>query len=477
MEPQRAAIGPSQSERADVHTDSRTDVYLGSFLHPDWVEGSYDNPSRRHNLFGEVNWIAKIAGGKLDARVNVNTSRASGDNGFLNYSAGRRESYLRRQESDTDGAQAGLNVKYSRSLGEGHALSTGVEINRQTSSEDRVDTDIRNGGPPERIVESFEPTVLRLATYAQDEWNLTKQWSVYLGARWEQLRTDSTGSSTFYGRSDVHAVNQVLSPVMQTLYKFPDKSGRQLRAALTRTYKAPTTDQLTARRTRSIENTIFSPDYGGNPNVEPELATGIDLTYEHFFKPGAVFSVTGAVRRIDGYIRWLLDQDADGRWIYHPINSGNADVRSLEMELKFPLKTLFPNAPALDLRFNLARNWSTVDSVPGPNNRLDAQTPLSGNVGIDYKSGPWSMGGNLAYRRGGPVQISRQESRYGPSQTDIDTYAAYRFNPKMQLRLGLRAVTRDFYARREFNDAAGRRINENWAPQANSAFLNLELKF
>jgi len=36
--------------------------------------------------------------------------------------------------------------------------------------------------------------------------------------------------------------------VAQTLYKFPDKSGRQLRMALTRTYKAPNTNQLSARR-------------------------------------------------------------------------------------------------------------------------------------------------------------------------------------------------------------------------------------
>jgi hypothetical protein len=36
------------------------------------------------------------------------------------------------------------------------------------------------------------------------------------------------------------------SAVAQTLYKFPDKSGRQLRIRLTSTYKAPNIVQLTA---------------------------------------------------------------------------------------------------------------------------------------------------------------------------------------------------------------------------------------
>jgi outer membrane receptor for ferrienterochelin and colicins len=53
--------------------------------------------------------------------------------------------------------------------------------------------------------------------------------------------------------------NHVLSPVAQTLYKFPGNSGRQLRLAFTRTYKAPTVDQLTARRYESAVNTRFAP--------------------------------------------------------------------------------------------------------------------------------------------------------------------------------------------------------------------------
>jgi hypothetical protein len=43
------------------------------------------------------------------------------------------------------------------------------------------------------------------------------------------------------------------------------------------------------------------------------------------------------------------------------------------------------DAPAIDFRANLSLNWSDLKTVPGPNNRLDSQTPVSANIGMDYK--------------------------------------------------------------------------------------------
>ena len=77
---------------------------------------------------------------------------------------------------------------------------------------------------------------------------------------------------------------------------------------------APNTSQLTARRFEADENTRFNPDSSGNPDLKPELATGIDLTYEHFWYPGAVFSVSTSQRRITDYIRTRLAQDSRGLW-------------------------------------------------------------------------------------------------------------------------------------------------------------------
>lgn len=467
-----------QHERSRAPSASVTDPYLGRFSSPEYVEYEGSNPGERRTLGGDINWVAKIGGGKLDFKLNTNFATVDNDNQGVSYTAGRLHSLARVSHSNSRSQQNGLNVKFNRSMFEDHALSTGVELSRQRNAEERDRQDTIDAGTPRPVLESFEPTVTRMAAYLQDEWNITPQWSMYLGARWEQIRTDSVSDSTATGPSAVSSRNPVLSPVAQTLYKFPDKSGRQLRLALTRTFKAPATDQLTARRNEAIKNTQFEPDWGGNPELRPELATGVDFTYEHFWKPGALYSVTASVREIDDYIRTRLEPDANKRWVYRPVNSGKASVRSLEAELKFPLRTFFATAPALDLRLSAARNWSSVDSVPGPNNRLDAQTPLSGTAGVDYKQGALTTGASLSYRKGGWVRISAEQSQLMDSRTDVQAFAAWKFNPRYQARISLSNLLRqDFRNHREYGDADGRRISESMNPSSTYVTLSLEMKY
>jgi hypothetical protein len=92
-------------------------------------------------------------------------------------------------------------------------------------------------------------------------------------------------------------------------------------------------------------------------------------------------------------------------------------------------------APAIQMRINFGRNWSHVDDLPGPDNRLDNQSRWSGNLGADYNSGPWSAGGNFSYVSGGWAQISVNQFSYGTAQRNLEVYLAYRFDPKSQLRL------------------------------------------
>ncbi len=190
--------------------------------------------------------------------------------------------------------------------------------------------------------------------------DLTPRWSLYLGARWEGIRTTTTGNTFNTGRSS----SSVWSPVMQTLFKIPDTKGDQLRFAVTRTYRAPSFQQLIPRRQTSIDNRSTDPDFAGNPDLKPELALGFDASYEHYWAEGAMFSISGSMRRIDDYTRYLVNFDG-ARWVAMPMNAGRATTRGLELETKFPLKALMKDAPAIDLRASVSANWSRVDGVPG----------------------------------------------------------------------------------------------------------------
>jgi outer membrane receptor protein involved in Fe transport len=470
--------GAVQSNRNGWDGRSYKDNLVGSFASPDYVDTVYRSPNSQTMVQGEIGWIAKIAGGKLDLKVSAERSRRAEDQYTEMFTEGRAQRLLRDWDSVTRAHRTSLRGKYTRTLFDGHSLSTGLEASEQESEQTRDRHDQLNQDAPTRIVETFEPKITRVAGYAQDEWSIDKQFSIYLGARWEGVQTDSNAAGGPDGTFSTSSRNHVLSPVAQTLYKFPGGSGRQLRVALTRTYKAPTVEQLTARRYESAVNTRFAPDSGGNPNLRPELANGIDITYEHFLTDGAMFSASVSRRAITDYIRTTLDVDADGRWVYRPINDGDALVRTLQLEAKAPGKALGEAFKNLDLRASFSRNWSHVTSVPGPGNRLDAQTPMSATAGIDYRNGDLTIGSSLSWQKGGWVRISEAESQFQQNRRDLDAYLLYKFNPRYQVRLSANNLLgQDMPSDRIYRDAAGTSRETGLTAGYARVGVSLEMKF
>jgi outer membrane receptor protein involved in Fe transport len=470
--------GALQSNRNGWDGNTHNDNLVGSFANPDYVDYRYRSLNSTIMQQAELGWIAKIAGGKLDLKASAERSRFSDEQLNEMFTAGSAQRLLRDWDSTNRAGRSNLRGKYTRSLFDGHSLAAGLEVSVEENEQTRDRRDQLNQDALSRLVETFEPKVARLAGYAQDEWSIDKQLSVYVGARWEGVRTASEAGSGPAGRFSTSTRNHVLSPIVQTLYKFPDGSGRQVRLAYTRTYKAPTIDQLTARRYEAAVNTRFSPDSGGNPKLGPELANGIDITYEHFLKEGAMFSAGVSRRSISDYIRTTLEVDNNGRWIYRPLNDGDALVRSLQLEAKAPGKLLSAALSSFDFRVSFSRNWSRVSSVPGPRNRLDGQTPISATAGVDYRKGDLSMGSSLSLQKGGWVRISDAQSQYQQTRRDLDAYLLYKFNPRCQLRVSANNLLgQDNVSDRIYRDAAGTSRETSFSAGYTRAAANIEMKF
>ena len=452
---------------------SHNENLAGSFGNPDWIDMPGRTSGDQWMMRGEIGWVAKVAGGKLDLSLAGERSRDENDNDTDYYSAGRAHHLLRDWDTVYRPRRMSLRGKFARSLFDGHALVTGIDASRQRNEDSRDRVDQQDGAPATHVVEAYQPQVTRLAGYVQDEWNITQQWSMYLGGRWEGVETESAGT----GVPETTSRSHVLSPVAQPLYKFPDKSGRQLRLALTRTYKAPTVDQLTARRYLSALNTRFAPDSSGNPGLKPELANGVDVAFEQYWTDGAMVSVRGTQRLISDYIRTRLDLDPDGRWIYRPLNDGDARVHSLEAEVKLPLRVLNQAAAGFDMRASVTRNWSEVSTVPGPDNRLDGQTPMSANVGLDYRRDRLTFGASMACQQGGWVRVSDAQMRHAHTRRDVDAYAAWKLDPHLQLRFTLNNILgMDGESESVYEDAGGLSRQASWQQGATRVGVNLELK-
>lgn len=452
----------------------RTTNLVGAFPSPDWRRNDSDYEMSFLWWRAEVNWIAKLAGGKLDLTASADGNKMTNDMASEQFTANDALRLERVWNTTTRYKGRLLRAKYTRSMFDGHSLVAGINASMDNDDETRDRLEQLGTAPQTRRIDTFQPRITRFAGFIQDEWNVTKQWSVYLGTRWEGVRTTSAGT----GLAETRSRNHVLSPVAQTLYKFPDKSGRQLRLAVTRTYKAPTTNQLTARRYESTVNSEFAPDSSGNPALKPELATGVDLTYEHFWAPAAQFSVTASSRAITDYIRTRLGVDAQGRWLYQPLNDGKAQVRSLQAEVKLPLKLVNPALAAFDARASVSRNWSRVSTVPGPNNRLDEQVPLSANAGIDYKKDKLSLGASFATTQSGWVQVSESQSNWQNGRRELDAYALWKFNANYQARLSLANMLGS--ARRSerlYVNASGRSRQATEQPASMRTQVTLEMKF
>jgi outer membrane receptor protein involved in Fe transport len=461
--------------------DQRTqvDTELGP---PPAYPSLHQTMSNDNNLLREeLNWVHKFgSGAKLDAKVTAtggSASNATYRTGAGSPGAGSPYAGALHELILSDNNVRGLSTmgKFTSASWEGHALAFGWDGGYLTSHDARRDRDYDQPDVPLPGGDEFyTANVTRLAVYSQDEWNVTKQWSVYLGARWEGILTRVEGN-TF---ETVHNRSKVLSPLFQTLYKIPGTKGDQLRFAVTRTYKTSSIQALLPHRFNSVNNNQTDPDQIGNPNLKPELALGIDAAWEHYWAEGALVSVSASARNIDNTTRNQTIFDGS-RWVSLPVNTGHARARGLELETKFPLKAVIDTATALDLRASLSRNWSSVDAIPGPNNRLTGQTPLSATLGADYKLGAFSTGGSFAFKNGGEVRVSANQVSYESVRRDLELYGLWKFDPRYQLRLAAsNLLGQDYIVASSYTQAgSGTQRSRTIYPGKPTVRATLEMKF
>lgn len=462
------------ANRFTSRNESVTTTLIGE--KPLFLNENSSNTSDSTSIRTNLNYVHKLAdSAKLDVRLGANYNQRDGENN--SHAQGVSQTLVRNYASESTDNGFTYGGKYTAPFVEDHALAAGWDGGYSKRSDGNTRRDVITGtGPimPFNTDESYAANVNRLALFVQDEWNYSKALSIYAGVRWEGIDTSSQGSTY----SEIKNRSSVLSPILQTLYKIPGSKNDQVRVGLTRTYKAPDTGRLIPRRFLSTNNSATSPDSMGNPNLKPELAWGLDAGFEHYLTDGGILSVNFFLRRIEDFTRTSIVND--GRWVAMPTNDGLATTRGVEFDAKLPLRSVMADAPAIDFRANLAFNSSSVNSVPGPNNRLDSQTPVSANLGVDYKldNVPLTLGGNLSFQNAGPVRISVNQSTYGIPKRVLDVYALWKFDNQTNLRVALgNALHQDNLSSSTYTDASGSLVRTNTSQTHLALRVNFEHKF
>lgn len=428
---------------------------------PNYVPRTVNETTRNHGTFA-ANRINLQYNNRFteDRRIELKAGAGSGGADFDFDFEGRNGAtpISRVTTGKNRNHNATLSGKYSQYAGEAHTITLGSELERRVRDENR--TTLENGVPllPGIEGQPFNATILRSAFFAQDEWEINKQWSAYFGVRHEQIKTDSEGSKDSAGSSDFSSKSNVTTPLLHLNFK-PDPKGRDLvRASLTRSYKAPDVQQLINRPSINTTapltqgNTKTTPDRIGNPALKPELATGLDVAYESYLPAGGLVSVGVFHRRITNLIRtseptlqtvnWAPTQ----RWVLTQINLSKATTQGLELEVKGRAGELFPSlfdpATALSLRASLNVYRSSVSDIPGSNNRLEGQQPWQFNFGADYrmKSLPISMGFSAQIAPRFDVQQSALQSQATLASRSLDAFAAMQVSKQDSVRASVNGL-------------------------------------
>lgn len=395
-----------------------------------------------------------------DRRIELRAGAGSGGADFnFDYTGLNGAVPIQRTTSgDNRNRNATLSGKYSQYAGEAHTVTVGGELERRTRDEQRRTVENGNDLLPGIEGQPFNAKITRTAVYAQDEWEINKQWSAYFGVRHEELKFESEGNRDVVGSSDFQSTSKVTTPLLHLNFK-PDPKGRDMvRASLTRSYKAPDVQQLINRPSinttepLTVGNTRTTPDRTGNPELKPELATGLDIAYESYLPAGGLVSVGMFHRRITNLIRtdqprlmtvpWAPTQ----RWVITQINLSKATTQGLELEVKGRAGELFPSlfdpATALSLRASLNLYRSSVSDIPGPNNRLEGQQPWQFNFGADYrlKSLPLSMGFSAQIAPNFDVQQSLLQSQETLAARSLDAFAMMQLSKQDSVRVSVNGL-------------------------------------
>ena len=372
-----------------------------------------------------------------------------------------------------------------------HSLVSGAEIEAVSRSESRISVpDVADFG------DNLKASSLRLAAYAQDEWQLSPNWGVHAGLRWEGI---TTRGDTGQGQRPTNRTS-VWTPLLHAVWKPDPKSRDQVRISLTRSYRSPPLGALIARPTINRDYPVTMvpqpnpenfPDSAGNPALKPELATGIDVALERYIEGGGVLSANLFHRSISNLIRSQVDLEPSVPWSTGPRNVrrqrniGDATTTGIELEAKFRLDQLFTGAPGVELKSNLSVYTSRVKSVPGPDNRLDQQAQATGNIGADYRlrGVPLTLGGNLNWVPGYTTRLDADQTTTVSTKQVWDVFALWTLNPSTGLRLLANNLDPRDYTTTAVNGsvnvqntASERTTTRSFGPSYTNWQLRLELK-
>ncbi|WP_414528057.1 TonB-dependent receptor plug domain-containing protein [Nodularia chucula] len=310
-------------------------------------------------------------------------------------------------------------------LGENHRLSTGFEgsfRDRDAGFADRVD-----------VKANYELSEQLLSFYLQDEITLSPNHLLTAGLRLENITSNSTSSDGV----NISNSNTELNPSLS--YRYRVTPNTNFRLGVARTISRPAFNNLIPFVNQRNGN-INQPDELGNPELQPEIAWGVDAGVEQTFGNNTgVIGLNGFIRFIDNLIETQITQDPNtNRFRQQPINIGYGKAYGVELDVKSSMA--FIGIPNLNLSSNFSLLGSQIqDSVTGESRPFNEQPNYVMNLGFDYAIPEWNMTFGVNYNFTPQIEWEQlagtnTQRRITKSISSLNAFVAFQLQENLNLR-------------------------------------------
>ncbi|MDP2371522.1 TonB-dependent receptor plug domain-containing protein [Rhodoferax sp.] len=318
--------------------------------------------------------------------------------------------------------------------------------------------------------------------YFQDEWHVADAHWLTPGLRYEHTRrvaTDRNAASRFGSQA---------SPNPSLHYRWAASKDTNLRASVARTLKLPKFDDLNplvSLASGAGAGGATNPDKGGNANLRPERAAGVEIGVEQFFWGNrGVVGLNVYHRSVDDFVQKATRLEGS-RYIERPENAASARFWGAELDWRLPL--LRKGAHELTITGSHAQMRGDVrNAKTGRSGDIKDLAPQLSNIGVDWRHLPskWSAGFAVNYVPGfstdGLNADGAREVKTRNSSALLDLYLTKVFSAKAELRLVAKNVlsvqkvesTTKYQANGSFSAAEAK--TETSAP---TVFLTFESRF
>lgn len=364
---------------------------------------------------------------------------------------------LRRNTSDSSGNADTFKLDYKTVLADVHEIKAGMHLTRSSDSSDEKhwlngnrDIGLDEFNAPYSLVET------NTRWFWQDDWRINDSLSLNMGVSTEQTKLDLQ-EQNYHTR----ALYRVLSPSMHVQKKLNADGDPRVRFSVARSFNAPRSGDLMQRPAINtlapcmanrvcIANGIDTADSSGNPDLQPERALSINLTYEYDLAANSLLSLGLYARNIDNKrgseislenVAW----SNQARYVSRPVNFGDASVHGIDMELQLALRDLNARAPDASVRAGFGLADSRVNMRSGLDMLTDKQTPWNAKLGASYTAKAWPLKLDIDanWMPGNWVRVNAQQRIFSPREFNLNAGAIWKFNPETRLTINVVNVLAD----------------------------------